>query len=684
MTSRTLLDYFVLILAISITVACTDDKSTQTTAPARQITELQDADRLKTHAINAAIAFATGRDSGTVAYPRNTSDCDPMEGAELEEFEFGSISHVDDLVFDKRIPAIKSVVKVRCVNRIEAKKYDYFVQSDHGYDAEFNMWRCVSIESGNKYALDGNTIIGFKRNPIISGGKTLTIEEACGFVSNTAAQENTHFEVDSDDGLNVLTKDQWRGLLKGLTDMPQEAWQDTLGNLALEWYRNGRVEREAKRFKESAVVHSASLVLMSYYSEKIAAKSRAELLDQVKSRKKDLESTGFNFDWNLSLANLRAVVDEMRAEASRTGDNRGPQFRENTQEPDRNPPGEIAKDQWRALLKGLAVKPMNEWMGAIVKISNNFDDLGQAEWKGENFKASGARYSVSLVLKSYYAEQVDGPSREALLSQIDFRIKELQTKGFNFDWTSSLANLKLALEEMKIEVTGGLSTEPQEPKEIVTHRAGDNVPLVENESNPSFNCDDATTETEMAICADSALKKLDGELGRVYRRALIRDPLVKESQRKWIKERNSDCEADVYCLKYYTEDRIQYLMRNITGGTSGPNDTTEAHLSDDEKAFGTRGPIRDETGLLGLKHNMPPRYPPAMLRRGIEGRVVLRALVSNDGRPAHIEVDVSSGYAEFDKSAMQAARNWRFDKADTSTTDEWITFPVNFSLSKPR
>ncbi len=607
-----------------------------------------------------------------------------MEGAEFEEFEFGSISHVGDLVFDKRIPAIKSVVKVRCVNRIEAKKYDYFVQSDHGYDAEFNMWRCISIESGNKYAPDGNTIIGFKRNPIIGAGRTLTIEEACGFVSDTAAQENTHFEVDSDDGLNVLTKDQWRGLLKGLTDMPQETWQDTLGNLALEWYRNGHVEREAKRFKESAVVHSASLVLMSYYAEKIDAKSRAELLDQVKSRTKDLESTGFNFDWNLSLANLRAVVDEMRTEASRTGDNRDQQFSENTQEPDGNPPSEIAKDQWRALLRGLAVKPINEWMGAIVKISNNYYDLGQAEWEGENFKASGARYSVSLVLKSYYAEQIDEPSREALLTKIDARIKELQAKGFNFNWTSSLANLKLALEEMTTEVTEELSTEPQEPKEIVNQRAGDNVSPIERESDPSFNCDDAATETEIAICADSALSKLDGELGRVYRHALRRDPLVKGSQRKWIKERNSDCDADLYCLKYYTEDRIKYLSGTISDGTSEQNDISETDFSESERNSETRGLIRDETGLLGLKHNRPPRYPPAMLRRGIEGRVVLRALVSNDGRPTQIEVDVSSGYAEFDKSAIQAARSWRFDKADPTTTDEWITFPVNFSLSKPQ
>lgn len=95
------------------------------------------------------------------------------------------------------------------------------------------------------------------------------------------------------------------------------------------------------------------------------------------------------------------------------------------------------------------------------------------------------------------------------------------------------------------------------------------TPLIEQKSDPSFNCDDATTIIEKAICADSALSKLDGDLGRIYRQALLRDPSVKGSQIKWIKDRNSDCEADLYCLKYYTQDRIEYFNREMAGGELG-------------------------------------------------------------------------------------------------------------------
>ena len=86
---------------------------------------------------------------------------------------------------------------------------------------------------------------------------------------------------------------------------------------------------------------------------------------------------------------------------------------------------------------------------------------------------------------------------------------------------------------------------------------------------------------------------------------------------------------------------------------------------------------------MSMMRARPPRYPPQMLRRGIQGEVMLRILVSADGRPEKIEVEKSSGHREFDRSAMQAARNWRFNAGvrDGASYAGWALVPVRFSLA---
>ena len=86
---------------------------------------------------------------------------------------------------------------------------------------------------------------------------------------------------------------------------------------------------------------------------------------------------------------------------------------------------------------------------------------------------------------------------------------------------------------------------------------------------------------------------------------------------------------------------------------------------------------------MSMMRARPPRYPPAMLRRGVQGEVMLRILVTADGRPEKIEVEKSSGHREFDRSAMQAARNWRFNAGvrDGASYAGWALVPVRFTLA---
>lgn len=81
----------------------------------------------------------------------------------------------------------------------------------------------------------------------------------------------------------------------------------------------------------------------------------------------------------------------------------------------------------------------------------------------------------------------------------------------------------------------------------------------------------------------------------------------------------------------------------------------------------------------------PPRpaYPPLSRKAGEQGRVLLRVLVDEAGRPAQVLLLQSSGYPRLDDAAAAAVRRARF----RSTTDNgiaravWVLMPVNFTLA---
>lgn len=61
--------------------------------------------------------------------------------------------------------------------------------------------------------------------------------------------------------------------------------------------------------------------------------------------------------------------------------------------------------------------------------------------------------------------------------------------------------------------------------------------------------------------------------------------------------------------------------------------------------------------------NAPPEYPAESRRRGAEGVVRLALRIDADGRVETAQVTQSSGHAELDRAAVDAARRWRFRPA---------------------
>jgi protein TonB len=80
--------------------------------------------------------------------------------------------------------------------------------------------------------------------------------------------------------------------------------------------------------------------------------------------------------------------------------------------------------------------------------------------------------------------------------------------------------------------------------------------------------------------------------------------------------------------------------------------------------------------------NPAPDYPAISRRLGERGRVLLRVLVSPEGRSEQVEIDRSSGYQRLDQAAQNAVRKWQFVPArqGDNTVRAWVIVPIVFTL----
>lgn len=80
--------------------------------------------------------------------------------------------------------------------------------------------------------------------------------------------------------------------------------------------------------------------------------------------------------------------------------------------------------------------------------------------------------------------------------------------------------------------------------------------------------------------------------------------------------------------------------------------------------------------------NPPPPYPAIAKRAGEQGKVVLRVLVTANGRADVVEVRTSSGSPRLDMAALEAVRRWRFVPArqGDEAIAAWVLVPISFTL----
>ena len=81
-------------------------------------------------------------------------------------------------------------------------------------------------------------------------------------------------------------------------------------------------------------------------------------------------------------------------------------------------------------------------------------------------------------------------------------------------------------------------------------------------------------------------------------------------------------------------------------------------------------------------NNPKPVYPPLSKRLNEQGKVLVRVLIGEDGKPQKAEIRQSSGFERLDQAALRAIEQWRFVPGKRGGVPEamWHIVPVNFVL----
>ena len=97
-------------------------------------------------------------------------------------------------------------------------------------------------------------------------------------------------------------------------------------------------------------------------------------------------------------------------------------------------------------------------------------------------------------------------------------------------------------------------------------------------------------------------------------------------------------------------------------------------------AAAASGPSRG----VAVLERIQPAYPAAALRQRIEGEVIVRVEVSEDGIPSAVSLSRSSGHASLDDAALTAVRRWRFGPAveNGRPVSRTVEIPWVFRIAK--
>lgn len=134
---------------------------------------------------------------------------------------------------------------------------------------------------------------------------------------------------------------------------------------------------------------------------------------------------------------------------------------------------------------------------------------------------------------------------------------------------------------------------------------------------------------------------------------------------------------------------------DLAASSSSQSVSRPALLTSSESAGPAAGPLsspvtsgtslpRGEEGVPVIREARyleppsPPEYPRRAVQLGLEGTVLVRALVEGGGVPRTVRIMTSSGVDSLDHAAVKAVSGWKFAVSDAGRL--WVEIPVRFRL----
>ena len=127
---------------------------------------------------------------------------------------------------------------------------------------------------------------------------------------------------------------------------------------------------------------------------------------------------------------------------------------------------------------------------------------------------------------------------------------------------------------------------------------------------------------------------------------------------------------------------------SVPTGPTGP--TAQARVGDTSKDPTSAPAPRPYSPAIELPsskasylNNPPPAYPAISRRLGEQGQVMIRVLISKDGKATQGEIAQSSGFTRLDQAALETVLLWRYlpGTRDGIAQDMWFTVPINYRLN---
>ncbi len=118
------------------------------------------------------------------------------------------------------------------------------------------------------------------------------------------------------------------------------------------------------------------------------------------------------------------------------------------------------------------------------------------------------------------------------------------------------------------------------------------------------------------------------------------------------------------------ETKQEQSLHDASGESQSESDVTQNAV--------TTEPVFNAAYL----NNPPPVYPQAAKRQNIEGEVLLKVEVSEEGKAGDVSIAKSSGSSLLDEAALNAVKKWRFIPAKhaNKTVAASVVVPIVFRI----